>query len=251
MKRTTSFWLRLMSAVSLVGILLVVSLNVRQKDHVAEQPASHVATPSQPVQRRYTEEELKRFWNDQCKVVEEFVLHGQFRVPELSERYHTLHALVVERYHSSFRANWVMDYDPASVDTITGCSVKDGAPQIEVMLAKAADLSIEYRARGDRQWKERLENSLVVGILHELDHLTCEGATPPAQQPPFDVRVEAERRAWAQTCEHTLRVLIERYNAPLGTSEELYYLKWVNAGRNLDSPQWIEAMREAYGSLRR
>ena len=237
--------LRLIGTLFILLTLCIVGLIAWYRNSAGERVPAQTHAQSRPVPPKA---ELQAFWNEHCKSIEEFIMAGSFRIPEIAQRRQTLSNLIALRYGSNLRVHLVSNYHRWGPRVGAACGEDAGVPSLDIIVPHAFDAFVRFRMTGLRDWQERLEMRLVIEVIHELDHLAYGYLISSAS---LDAIADNERRAWAQTCEHTLSILVERYHAPIDEGDRLFYLLWVESGRDVNSPRWIQGVREAHADLKR
>ncbi|MDO8594864.1 MAG: hypothetical protein Q7R93_05145 [bacterium] len=169
---------------------------------------------------------------------------GQFRIPEIQQRFTTLRQQCFERYTNDIVFEMAIHYQGKSRDVLAGCLIKNGVPTVQLRVPAIMDVFGEMKRENG---SERFEYTLLILTIHELDHLAhgyvSKGLT---QSFTFTNFIANEKKTWALTCEHTIRPLLEKYDAPLSFSERVYYEQWTNANRDVNHPGWETFIRSYY-----
>jgi len=209
-----------------------------------------VPAPVAPAPKPRSEAELKEFWAKRMKrTFEDELLNYRYPIAEINERYVFLARKIEERYQKKLQVSMVSTFNPASKQIMAGPMIKNGIPIVELIVpALVNNHGWLVEQHGEKLGEELFEISTIVGFIHELDHLAYGYVS---EDRSLDSLVELERLAWAQTCEYTLRPLVEKDAVRLGESERIYYLAWINGGRNPDSPAWRKFIMDAYAHTRK
>lgn len=85
---------------------------------------------------------------------------------------------------------------------------------------------------------EKSERGFVVDFLHELDHLAHGFVPTEGSNPSVAERIENERKTWAETCEHTIRPLLETHRLTIAPRHFSAYKAWLSAGRDANNATW-------------
>ena len=104
------------------------------------------------------------------------------------------------------------------------------------------------KAMNPEKHKERYEDSIVVGYLHELDHLA--GGFIGTIDENLQTTIDHECLTWAETCEHTIKFFVET-GREVNQSDLSFYNTWKKCGRNPYSKRWRDFMSNMYGGLKR
>jgi len=200
----------------------------------------------------YSLMEMQSTWlNHFQQVFDQQLFLGRYPIPEIQDRYDQAVQLIEKRYGSGLAVNMVTTYDKASTDVLCGNCFKDGHPTAEIMIPKLLDICKGERQRNPNGWQDRMRLVLVVGLMHELDHLASGPILKEGEKPlPLDQLVDEETRVWALTCENTLRPLIEKYKAQLTEDEYIIYNQWLKSRRDESSPTWRNFIHWAYSRTR-
>lgn len=207
--------------------------------------------PTPPHLPSYTAEEQQAFWAEHFPNFLDWFFQGGLPFPELNERCAMLRGLIQQRYGKDLHINLVTTYNPDSPAVLAGNYIKEGVPELELVVSNVINLHNAFRASGDPEWKPRLQNGVLVSMMHEMDHLAYGYTSEFGKRSPLEELVEDERRAWALTCEHTLRILVEHCHAPLNSSDMQYYHHWLVCNRDENDPRWKEGLWNVYSVTRK
>jgi hypothetical protein len=234
------YMLFLIALIAFASIALIQSHSSRQK-----KPRPDIETPP------YSETELKRFWDENMGSTLRSLIGGSYRIAEIQQRYNDSISRV-DRKYGRIGFNMSTTYIQASKNIFAGCDMmSDGTPSLILVMPAIADAYKRLAQSGDTRWSERFENLVIVAVLHELDHIAYEDVLKNHSQTiDFEELIDHERRAWARTCEYTMGPLLEKYGLAMSPSDMVYYTKWVDAGRDVDSPLWVGFIRSAYGVVK-
>ena len=180
------------------------------------------------------------------------LMAGKYPLKKIQDRYNLQTQALGKKYPKGLAIHLVTTYNPEGPDILAGCWITNDQPQIDIVIPKLLDIYYEKRAEGDGQWSQRMQNVLIVSILHEQDHLAFGSVIGSREHPSsLDELVDSESKAWALTCEQTLRPMIEEYQVPLTQSDHFYYDHWIQSGRMETSPAWRKFIRDLYQSTRK
>ena len=215
------------------------------------------AGPEKPLlkadtQSPYSEQEMHDVWTNDFQNIVVSLFSNAYPLQKIQERFDRLSGAIVDRYHTNVPIHLITTYMAENADIFAGCYITNGQPQLDIIIPRLLDIIGEQRDKADPEWRATAQDELLVGILHEFDHIAIQKNLGASAYPPsLDELVEAESAAWAQTCEHTITLLIEEYHAPLPRTDHIYYEKWVAAGHNENSPLWKDFIRSAYVQARK
>ncbi|MSU55983.1 MAG: hypothetical protein EXS51_01595 [Candidatus Taylorbacteria bacterium] len=203
-----------------------------------------------PEESSRTLEEMQGFMNTYLAtlITETFPKHW-FRLPEIQERYNLLEQKIQKQYGKGYILNPVSKYHPSSKLVSMAAGMENRNPTITLSMPSVMDMWEAQRNLGIG--KEELELLFIVDWFHELDHLAGGDLPEEGEKDyPFEKWIGNEQRTWAETCEYTLRPLIEQYKFSLSPRERTYYRVWVQSGRNVHSSAWGDFIRGQYEKVR-
>lgn len=196
--------------------------------------------------------ELELFWTNHLHVpLTQTLYYGLYNIQDIQERYIFLSQKINSRYGRELVFNVVMTYLPQSRYVPMASGVDKGTPTVYVFLPSVIDNDKSGREEG--LTAEDLELGSVVGLIHEMDHLAF-GFVQEERDgyvSTLDELVNDEKRAWAETCEHTLRPLVEKQKKKFSSGTLMYLQAWNKCGRNAHSQLWDEFIRVCYGETRK
>ncbi len=202
-----------------------------------------------PEESSRTLEEMQEFMDLRlARLLTETFPGHQFRLSKIQERYDLLAQKIQQQYGKGYILNPVNKYHPSSKLVAMAASVEATNPTITLSMPSVMDMWEAWQKLGLRE--DSIEVLIVVDFLHELDHLAGGGLPEEGSAYPFEKWIENETRTWGETCEYTLRPLIETYKEPLSPREQTYYRLWVRGGNNVDSPLWKDFIQGQYEKVR-
>jgi hypothetical protein len=141
----------------------------------------------------------------------------------------------------------VSDYAVANNRAVLGTYVKDGKPYVDLLIPAIMDAHTFLLADYPHQAKEFFEYTIVIGFIHELDHL----ATGLVGSKEDLVKlIDHETKVWALTCEYGIRPMVEVHGVTIGSSDAEYYEDWLKSGRDAESSFWKMSIRRVYSGTR-
>lgn len=198
-------------------------------------------------------ETQKAFWAahlDQVIRVELMASPSTYRIKEIRERYATLAQEIETRYGRIMGLCPITNYNEKSHDILAGCSMTYGLPRVELVIPLFMEKFETYQMSGNSDWEERFELLAVLSVMHEMEHIALGQVEEGNPEISFEKLVENEKAAWANTCQFSIGPLVEIYQAPISSSDMLYYNDWIACGKNPDSQAWDKAIRGAYETER-
>lgn len=198
---------------------------------------------------KYSDAEVNAFHKSRLKPIFMKLEEGAYPIPEIQVYYTKLRAEVVAKF-GGFEVNPFLIYDPQEcngADIRAVSCVVNGVPQMNIMLSVLMDDYNEWKATGYPNWEKMFEYSFVIVILHELEHIAHGFFSGSADESTL---IGGEASTWAATCENVICPLVEKYGAKLDYGNQRFYDKWIQCGRDVKSPLWIETIRGLYGGLR-
>jgi hypothetical protein len=200
----------------------------------------------------YSLSEMQCTWSNHFQqVFDQELSLNKYPIPEIQSRYNMALQLINQRYGPTLAISMVTTYCGASRDVLCGNCFTNGHPTVEIMIPKLLDICKAEQSKDFHGWQDRMRFVLVVGIMHELDHLAFGTMEKEGDKPaPLDQLVDEEANVWALTCENTLTPLIEKYKVQLTGDEYIYYTEWLKARRDKNSQSWRDFIRWAYSRTR-
>lgn len=224
-------------------IFVVVILLLPSPQHPLKD--SRTPAPTNSAESSRSLEDMQGFMDTHlATILMETLPKRQFRFPEIQERYDLLAQKIQQQYGKGYVLNPVGKYHPSSKLVSMAAGIENRNPTITLSMPSVMDMWEAWRTLGLRE--DSIEVLVVVDLLHELDHLAGGGLPDGGTSYPFEKWIENETRTWGETCEYTLRPLIEMYKEPLSPREQTYYQMWVRSKRNADSPVWKNFIRGQY-----
>lgn len=198
----------------------------------------------------YEHEQVRTFYAVRMqKVVEDAYVRREHPLPEIKALLNELLDRVQQRYGKMLQVDFQVVHRPESPAIREASAVIDGAPVILMVIPARMDQYYWWRGQGVAGHEEMFKTSIVIGIIHELQHLAYGveyGDSVPTSNDALD---REEVSTWALTCERAIRVFIE--NGYATTPEDrLYYEAWVAGGRTELSQSWNTFVRQAYAKTR-
>ncbi|MFA5878496.1 MAG: hypothetical protein WC845_03980 [Candidatus Staskawiczbacteria bacterium] len=195
----------------------------------------------------YSDNELKSFWINNFGLKLEKLRTFAEQFPEVKQRFDEGFEIIGNIYGKPINIKFVLGYtDHRDVMWYSGVGDK-GAPMVFIVLPNVMNLDAwfgvidsDYR----KGQKELLYTAVLVGVMHELDHLRLN----MKNRSPSDVDelVLGEKQAWAETCQYTISPLIEKYNRKVDPDSFFFYRKWIASGRDKKSQLWEAEIRKEY-----
>lgn len=195
----------------------------------------------------YTDTAMRQFWKDHMDHFVNKLIEHTYAIPEINERFEKLVKEVNRRYGRLTIAR-ITTYFPESHSILGGAGLsKDGSAELSLIMPAIMDAYYRMQASGHTHLEKLFEHMVIIGIMHELDHIAHEKILGTrSNPPPLSVLLDKETKAWALTCEYTIRPLVERHGVPLTPSDFNYYNTWLRADRNVESSVWKEFIRNTY-----
>ena len=193
-------------------------------------------------QSKYNDEEMQEFWDEHLDSLIVELITGAHANDTVNEIIQDRNRLINERYNNP-EIEYVRIRNYAVTENIPMASgYKNGRAFIEFIVPAIMD---EFYAMQAYRYPERrrlFENAITIGYLHELDHLAFDIIHTPST---FEERIQKESMAWAKTAQ-SIELLVTRHAFQLHASDLSYYNAWVRSGRQEDSSEWLDYIRDAY-----
>jgi len=229
-------------------IALVLVAMIIGAVYVGQRPK---ALPSQGIAAKYTLKKMQEVWTNDFQGVLDGLFQNRYRLPKIQERFNSQSQLIRERFHTNISTHLVTTYNAESLDVLAGCWLTNGQPQVDFVVPKLLDVYYEARDSGETNWLLKMQDGVVLSMMHELDHLALGLVAGDRKHPSsVDKLADYESRTWANTCEYVIRPMVEEYGVSITSSDRIYYGKWIEAGRNEKSPLWRDFIRSLYKKTR-
>lgn len=211
---------------------------------------SGMAAPADTGESSRTLEEMQMFFDARlAPLLLETLPKRQFHLSEIQARYDTLTQMIRERYGKDYALDPRGRYWPMEKQTVVATRIENDIPTIAIFIPSLMDLREAEKKVGVRD--EESERGFVVDLLHELDHLAHGFVSVTGEALPVPQRLDNERRAWAETCEHTIRPLLEKRRLSIAPRHFACYQAWVASGRDSNSRVWRSFIDRQYRTLLR
>ncbi len=239
-KKKFGIFAKAIAAFVLVIFAAVIAAFLRQ---------NHAQEPKLTI-HRFEETQMTEFWAKRLQPVAQQLNERTFPLKEINERYDFLSVKIKSRYNTGLGADVVLGYHPVHPYILAESCLVGGKTCLRIYVAAYCNLYKIWEENGVAQRDEIIRNSLAVSVLHEMDHLAGGWVREKASDKPYtiDDAVESEKRAWAETCQHTLRVMAEYRYKVLGSDWEMYR-HWEECGRDAESPAWDSCIRAIYAPV--
>jgi hypothetical protein len=194
---------------------------------------------------------LVEFWEAYMAQIITSVVQGTYRLSLINDRFQNNNRLISARYKRILNVTMSIlacqDQFGGEGSLPQGCRIVDGEPQVVLFVPTLIEVMAHLKRKHPGSYREVFETALVVGTIHETDHL----AMGLAEEGDALSTLNDEQRVWAETCEHTIRPLVEIYHEPICASDMMYYQAWVKAGRNVESSEWRTFIRKLYRRVKK
>ncbi len=230
-----------------VVIALVIAFFTRQKNDILQAKNLFVmrAEKTDLLNPLYSKVEIHNFWekNFQTLMVDK-LLAGKYAISEINERISLLTESILKRYQKKICVDLSERYltavDQGRYAVCASQVTKDGVPEVIISVPALMSVVAEIKITNPKDWQKRIEITLIIGYIHELDHLAFVKNLPDKKSVSVKGLIGEEIDVWPQTCEKTIRVLAEKYNCPVSESDLAYFKQWIACGQNKESPLWNE-----------
>ncbi len=185
--------------------------------------------------------ELWAFWRTKLEPFVTMLLKGKHPMRPIQERFSDNYARIMARYGRF--ATISQSHEVGPLIHAFGTNLSGGKPNI-VFFSHSLKIGYEkmVKAAGSKA-DEAFQNALTVGFLHETDHLAF-GFMRKSDDPAHII--DLEQATWAETCEHTLRPMVEGCDTLIIRSDQETYQAWVDCGRDRSSKAWRDAITSRY-----
>tara|TARA_Y100000310_G_C20521142_1_gene733742 strand:+ start:224 stop:922 length:699 start_codon:yes stop_codon:yes gene_type:complete len=228
--------------IALVLTLSVVGLAIVGKQQLS-QSKSELSSPTTG-EGKYTAKEIYEFWDMYLKVFIQEELHeGMHPSSTVNEVTQERIRSINERYDNPKFEFWGFDrYHIASRDVFLSMAYRGGSVQIQFFIPALMD---EFYATGaDRDPVQRhiFDNFLVIGYLHELDHIVL-GYIDTGNIP--EVLLAYESATWAKTVQ-SIELLVTKDAFALHSLDQSFLDAWIHSGKDITSDVWLNWIRYVY-----
>lgn len=218
----------------LTTILLVLGCPTDKKDETAPNVAERI-------EGKPSNEELHAFWDAHLnRIVMEEVVRARYPVSEINNRYLELVRQSTERYGKVFAIEASTVFNDLSRDVLAGCDARGGNPVLRIFVPAQLRL---YRS--GEVTPQTFEVAVVVGLLHELEHL----ASGCDIEESKEALIASEVTAWDRTCRYAISALV-RAGRNLDPGSVTMFRGWLACGQK-EGPCFNAFIREHYSPVTR
>ncbi len=216
-------------------------------------PPAEPTSPNRSMREtgQMTPEQVQNFWLSHLVDEYNLIQTGEYPTHGVQRLYTRASEQIREKYGTDPQVTVYASYNPLSRLVIAGTSVnRENVPSIGFSTPTIVDIYNQLVLDGDPYAHEKIQNTVLIAIMHERDHLSSGYVlSPDNTDTGFEARIYREKHTWAITCQNTIEILV-RNNEPIEESDMLRYRAWIQAGRNVDSPIWDEAIRNIHNPIR-
>ncbi len=180
------------------------------------------------------------------KLLIEDLPSGSYELPQIQRRHDTLRKKIDRLYGEEHLLGFKVEdaQHPLSPFTVITSEFQDGDPIIVVFLSPLMRLFEEERGAGVTE--EDSERFFLIDFIHQLDHLALGHRLKEGEIPSQKKWTKNELAAWAQTCEFSIRPILETPGLRVAPRHSVYYKAWVASGRNVSSEKWKAFIEREY-----
>jgi hypothetical protein len=198
---------------------------------------------------------IRQFCENEVFPLLQSLMSGTYRLPEVQTRYISNCTEIAQRYKCSALNHGISDMKPL-VGTATTVAMfgygftESSLPQVTIFLHSLYGTFEEERALDPVGFRQPFGTRVVIGYMHELDHLAKGFAGK--RHDPIETHLRNETFAQAETCEYTIRPIFEIHKLRVTQDILTRYSHWLRAERNVHSPYWtsyIHLYIETYSKL--
>lgn len=233
-------------------ILLIFSFSSSEQKQKKSEPKAETVAPAVPPlsHREYADKQMQIFWNENFGHQLEQLNQLTQTMPEIHQRLLENQEAISKRFGKNLEIRLQMAYEK-NKNIMQGAQVENGAPRLVIVLPNVLNLDDLLRKEVKEYRKEVLQISVLVGMLHELDHLRYNPPEHLQKDSPLSAEglAAGEKQAWGYTCRYTIAPLIERYGKTLSPNALAFYRDWVDSDRDENSKAWEERIRKVYNSF--
>lgn len=242
---------------------------------LSQLPAFAALTASKDTTRRkdlmpYEDAEINGFRKQYLRVLDETLFKERHSMPMINDRFKALKTAINKKYgqyptmdytnayyfvaKTGITSEKIVKYGvPKDIIIVPGVSagntVEKGVPRVYIIVPAYLDFiaSAKKAKVSALLIQEVVGNSLVIDVMHELDHLAYDSPFTSKTTPEEFNRAEA--RAWAETCQNTIRHFV-RAKSPIPDDHLAIYTKW-NVTGSIMRREWQDFISEKYAKKNR
>lgn len=217
----------------LIGMCLIGTCVYPQSGRAQERATLPAVTMAQ----------MQLFYKEHMRAaVEDQFMRAAHPIPEVTARIASQMSIVQRTRHTYIDLQVVYGYIDNEPWKYQVTRINADPPQIRVSVLAYMNRYHRLEQQGAKDINAAFEDALIVGLIHELDHMVLDAVNGFPKDPTKADMIRAEIEAWAETSEHAIRPFAERH-LPLDVSDEGVYKMWVDAGRSVTSVAWIDAVQ--------
>lgn len=208
-----------------------------------------VSVSAVPVLAQPAFEQTMAFYTERMHhVVQDQFTEFKHPLKEVNDRAVVLREKVAGKFGKVLHIQFLHQYSSYGPRVFEMSEIIIDLPYLHVVIPAHMDRYREYLASGAANATVRFENALTIGLMHELDHLALDATDPPSMMlSEKEKLIRGEIMAWAETCEHSIRVFVEK-GLPVSEDEQYLYDQWVKTGRSVTSPAWTNFIRTTHAN---
>lgn len=171
---------------------------------------------------------------------------GSYKIPQIQRRHNILRKKIDSLYGKKHLFGFKVEdaQHPFSPFTVITSEFQDGDPTIVVFLSPLIRLFEEERGAGVTEADS--ERFFLIDYIHQLDHLALGHMLKEGEIHSQKKWTKNELAAWAQTCEFSIRPILETSGLRVAPRHSVYYNAWVASGRNVSSQKWKTFIEREY-----
>lgn len=126
------------------------------------------------IKNHYSIIEMEFVWaNSFSNILDEGLFKNKYPVPKIQNRYNLLMKQVWDEYHTNLYVHLSSAYFPEDSSDVTGHGTRGNQPVIIVALPKLMDIYYDAEKRNKPEWKEGLQENLIINLLNEIESLVA------------------------------------------------------------------------------
>ncbi len=194
----------------------------------------------------------KEFWNASCAPVVNQLDQGRYRLAGIQNRHDWCRREIIDRWGEPVKLELFDQQSPDTAGPKTtlamGCRIDEGIPKIGIFVPELQKSFLQMQAKNPENLPRMFEAHMVIGLIHELDHLALGVAGKILS---MEEVINGETIVHADTCEYTIRLFAEIYGYPLPNHTKVMYSQWVECYRNRESNHWRNFIAALYRNVKR
>lgn len=204
-------------------------MTMTNRNQVTVTPTAKLAVSVSGAAPKYTDAEIYQFWNEHVdRLVMKELIAGKYSIPAVNRRYQFLLQGILDKYGKAFRLEPSTMYNEYSSMVVAGWDDSVDPPAVRIFVPALMNVRRSLGMSGSPLWERQFETTIVMGVMHELEHGA--GDPPHSKALTRQELITAEAKAWDQTSRYTISEFV-RHQYPLGFNDTYYHNGWIRCGK--------------------